>query len=312
MKKIIFLLSFAIQAILSAQAFAESDSLLNKSVQVTGFGQIRYREPVNSSGKFPILLVHGIYGGASHRTWREILPRLDRAGEEVYILDLPGVGESESPRRSYSLNDMDQFLETFITEVVKKRVTVVAESLMGTSALTVAGQRPDFIRRLILVNPTGVNSLNKPPSVREQALYDRLYNDEAASDAFYQNLLIDNSLKYFLSFGFYDDSLVNEELLADFRVARSRPDQKYLTLSFVGGQLYRSFEEASKVVFVPVLALFGAEYESFADNTPSKAADFRLIRPQFEYFEIEKSGSSVQREKPDVVTQKIIEFSVVD
>lgn len=183
---------------------------------------------------------------------------------------------------------------------------------MTASALKVAATRPDLVRRLILLNPSGVNSLNAPPSPREQALYDRLYADEAALDQFYQNLLVDNSLRFFLRFGFYDDSLVNDELLNDFRALRANTDQKWLTLSFVGGQLYRDFNKSAENVFVPTLLIFGKEYESFADTKPSTAAEFKALRPDFEYLEIENSGSSVQREKPVETSQAILDFVVVD
>jgi pimeloyl-ACP methyl ester carboxylesterase len=289
-----------------------SPSLLDKTVQIEGFGNIKYREPVVTNDKFPILLIHGIYGGASHRTFKEILPLLDQAGQKVFILDLPGTGDSEKPKRPYKMDDLDLFVERFIATVIKNRTTIVAESLMTASALKVASLRPDLVRRLVLLSPSGVSSLNSPPSAREQQLYDRLYSDDAASTQFYQNLLVDNSLKYFLKFGFYDDSLVNENLLNDFRVMKNNIEQKYLTISFVGGQLFRSFKDSADQVFVPALLVFGAEYENFGDNKVSTAADFKAIRPDFEYLEIIKCGASVQREKPRETATAIIDFAVED
>ncbi len=320
MKTVLLIFSLLFSLLLSQFVLAQGTSLLDQSAPVTGYGQIKFRAPVNPVGldpqtqkpRYPILLVHGVYGGASHRTWRQLLPHLDAAGEAVYLVDLPGVGESDCPRRAYSLADLDLFLERFISEVVKSRTTVVAESIMGTSSLTVAGRRPDLIRRLILINPTGVNALNQAPSDREQKLYDRLYNDDAAGIAFYNNLLADNSLRYFLSFTFFNDQLIDENLLEDYRVARSNLEQRFISFSFVGGQLWRSFEEASRDVFIPVLAIFGAEYEGFNDNPPTKASEFAAIRPQFEYVEIPGSGSLSQREKPEAVAKEIIQFSLVD
>jgi len=289
-----------------------SPSLLNQTVAIEGFGDIRYRAPIVESDEFPILLVHGIYGGASHRAFRQILPILDQAKQKVFILDLPGVGESTKAKRSYKMDDLDLFLERFIATVIKDRTTVVAESLMTASALKVSSKRPDLIRRLVLVNPSGVFSLNSPPSQREQQLYDRLYNDDTASTQFYQNLLVDNSLRYFLKFTFFNDLLIDESLLNDYRAMREVTEQKYLTLSFVGGQLYRPFQEAVENVFVPALLIFGAEYENFGDSKAAKAADFKKIRPDFEYLEIEKAGASVQREKPEETALAIINFGVKD
>lgn len=289
-----------------------SGSLLNADAKVTGFGNIRYRAPLEGSSGSPIVLIHGIYGGASHRTFRKLLPLLDQAGQRVYILDLPGAGESDKPRRFYTIEDLDLFVENFLAEVVKERATVVTESLAGTAALKVSSLRPDLIRRLVLVNPTGINSLATPPSQRESRLFDRLSNDDTALIAFYDNLLNDNSLRFFLKFGFFDDSLVDEALLDDFRVMKPNIDQRFISLSFVSGRIYRSFEESSQNVFVPVLALFGAEYENFQETKPSTAADFRAIRPQFDYVEIPQSGSSVQREKPEEVAREILIFSEED
>lgn len=288
------------------------ESLLNSDVTISQFGKIKYRAPLAGSTGSPVVLIHGIYGGASHRTFRNLLPLLDAAKLPVYILDLPGTGESDKPRKSYNISDLDSFVETFLSEVVKTRATVVTESLAGTAALKVSSTRPDLIRRLVLINPTGVNSLALPPSIREQRLFDRLWNDDAALLAFYDNLLNDNSLRFFLKFGFSNDELVNEELLNDFRVMKPNIDQRFISLSFVSGQIYRSFEESSRNVFIPVLGIFGADYENFQETKPSTAADFRAIRPQFDYVEIPKCGSSVQRECPSDVAKEIILFTEED
>lgn len=297
------------------QAFAQGDSLLNTSAQVTGFGEIRYRAPINTRlnpQERPIVLLHGIYGGASHRTWRKLLPLLDAAGKEVYILDLPGVGESAKPKRAYTIEDFDLFVERFLEEVVGERANLVTESIASNAGLKVASQRPDLVRRVVMLNPSGINSLNEPPSTREQNLYDRLFNDDQAAIAFYQNLLNPNSLRFFLAFSFFDDSLIDEDLLADFSVMKDNLEQRFLTLSFVGGQLYRTFEESSENVFVPVLGVFGAEYEPFQDNPVSRASDFEAVRPFFEYVEIAGSGSSIQREKPEETAKTILDFFVMD
>jgi pimeloyl-ACP methyl ester carboxylesterase len=287
-------------------------SLLDSDTEVSSFGKIRYRAPLASTTGGPIVLIHGIYGGASHRTFRKLLPLLDEAGKRVFILDLPGAGESSKPRKFYTIDDLDLFVENFLSEVVRERATIVAESLAGTSTLKVSSKRPDLIRRLVLLSPAGVNSLATGPSVREQRLFERLSQDDAGLIAFYENLLNDNSLRFFLRFGFFNDSLVDEDLLDDFRVQKANIDQRFISLSFVSGQIFRSFEESSRDVFIPVLGIFGKEYENFQETKPSTATDFRKIRPEFDYIEIPLSGSSVQRERPEVVAQEIISFSEED
>lgn len=289
-----------------------SPSLLDRTRSVTGFGDIRYRAPLSGSTGSPIVLMHGIYGGASHRAFRQLLPLLDAAGAAVYILDLPGAGESAKPRKRYSIADLDAFVEAFLAEVVQRRATLVTESLTGTSGLKVAGKRPDLVRRLILLSPTGINSLAQPPSVREERLFERLWNDDTALIAFYENLLNDNSLRFFLRFAFSNDALIDDDILNDSRAMRTNLDQRFLTLSFVAGQFYRSFAESSADVFVPVLGVFGADYEPFQETPPSTASDFRAIRPNFDYIELPNCGSSVQREAPAALAREILIFAEED
>ena len=293
----------------SSVAWGQGTSLLDSSAEVTGYGSIRYRAPIIESHETPIVLFHGIYGGASHRTWRQILPYLDQAGLRVYLMDLPGAGESDKPKRPYSMADFDDFVEKFVEEVVKERAILVSESILSASVLKVTASRPDLIARSVVLSPTGLKNLNEKPTDRQQALYDSLYENEEGATKFYQQLLTDPSLKFYLAFGYYDDSLIDEPLLDDFRVLRENTDQKYLSISFVGGQLWRPFEESAKDVFKPVLAIFGAEYESFDGNEISTADDFAEIRPDFTYIEIAECGASVQREKPEMVAKEIIKFS---
>lgn len=294
------------------------ESLLTHEAQVTGFGTIKYRPPVVQGARLPIVLFHGIYGGVSHRTWRQLVPELDQAGERVFLMDLPGAGESDTPRRTYSIEDFDLFVERFLEEVVGQRAAVVSESILSNGVLKVASTRPDLIRRVVMISPSGVKTLNEPPTVGEQRLFDNfwaeagdpaLFGKDQGLIAFYETLLEENSLRFFLAFGFFDDTLVNDDLLSDFSVLQSNIGQRFLSLSFVAGQLYRTFEESSQNVFVPVLGLFGKEYEPFQDNPVSTAADFADIRPAFQYVEIEEAGGSVQREQPKRVAEEIIIFS---
>ncbi len=297
---------------LSMTGFSAGESLLTHEARVNGFGSIKYRPPLVESNETPVVLFHGIYGGASHRTWRHLVPELDAAGRAVFLMDLPGVGESDKPKRSYDIEDFDAFVEGFLVEVVGTSANLISESILSNGVLRVAADRPDLVHRVAILNPSGIGSLRNPPSQRQQSLYDRYYNNDAEAKVFYRNLLRDNSLRYFLAFGFYDDSLIDDGLLADFRILQGNLDQRFISLSFIGGQLFRSFEESSKNVFTPVIAIFGAEYEAFQNNPITRASDFSAVRPEFNYVEIQGSGSAVQRERPLELSVKLLDFFADD
>ena len=102
--------------------------------------------------------------------------------------------------------------------------------------------------------------------------------------------------------------MINDQILADALAERNNEEQRFLTLSFVGGQLYRSFEESSEGVFLPVLALFGEKYEAFQDNRIARAVDFKAVRPYFEYAEISNSGSSIQEKNQQRQLKQLLTF----
>lgn len=289
-------------------------SRLDKSIEIENFGQIKYRGPLTENNGPVVVLFHGIYGGASHRAFREIYPLLDSKGARVYMMDLPGAGESSKPRKKYTIEEMDLFVKSFLESVVKVPATVVTESLLGSSALKVSQDFPQLFRRIVLLSPTGIITLGQPPSDRENALFDRVFNNNEAGLSLYQNFFTENSLKFFLERAYYNNDLVDEARLAESRMFKNNLDQRWLTFSFVGGQIFRPFTEAANGVFVPVKAIFGKEAEAvgFEPDRVERAFRFKEIRPDFEYVELEKTGQAVQRENPESVAKHILDFSVVD
>ncbi|HNN92410.1 MAG TPA: alpha/beta fold hydrolase [Pseudomonadota bacterium] len=300
-----------------AQTWAESDgaaslaitSGLDRRVRLPGFGNIAYRAPLVGKRGPVVVLVHGIFAGSTHRSFNELLPLLDAADARVYTLDLPGTGESESPKRAYSMAVLDQFVETFLDQVVREPATLVAESLLTGSALQVAALRPDRVKRLVLLSPTGAVNLASPPSRDATSLYDTVYGNDFLGLLFYSTLLSDPSLRFFLERTFADRSLVTDTLLDEYRLARSRPNQRWISFSFVGGQLHRRFADVAPAVAVPVLALFGKQAESPGPvGRADAAADFSAIRPDFTYREIDRAGLNLHREQPTAVARQILDF----
>lgn len=294
---------------LESAARAAAPSLLDRRAALPGYGQVAYRAPVVGARGPVLVLVHGVFAGSTHRSFSEITPVLDGAGARVYLLDLLGAGDSARPRRAYDLPLLDGFVESFLQNVVREPATVVAESVLGTSALVVATARPDLVSRVVLLSPTGIRNLASPPSADQTRLYDAAYNNDLFGFLFYQALLSDPSLRFFLQRAYVNDALVTDALLDEFRLARANLGQRWLSFSFVGGKLYRSFDSVAGGVSQPVLALFGAGAESVGfGGEPERAADFRAVRPDFEYREVPGAGQSLQREQPQETARLILDF----
>jgi len=63
----------------------------------------------------PLLLVHGVYAGASSFEFRNNFEKLSRSFR-VYALDLLGCGMSERPGRRYEPGDVASQVEDFVRE----------------------------------------------------------------------------------------------------------------------------------------------------------------------------------------------------
>lgn len=106
----------------------------------------------------PLLLVHSINAAASAH---EVKPLFDafKKVRRTYALDLPGFGHSERSDRTYDQGLMVTAIEALVAEIRSKEqcreIDALAVSLASEFLAKVALRRPDEIRSLALVSPTG-------------------------------------------------------------------------------------------------------------------------------------------------------------
>jgi pimeloyl-ACP methyl ester carboxylesterase len=104
----------------------------------------------------PVLLLHGF--GSSLHTWEE-WARLMEPGRRVIRLDLPGFGlTGADPTGDYSDLRAVALLDALLGQLGVARVDVVGSSMGGRIAWRFAAERPDRVRRLVLMAPDGFAS----------------------------------------------------------------------------------------------------------------------------------------------------------
>jgi len=116
-------------------------------------------KPNNTSP--PLLLIHGF--GASTDHWRKNIAELSQ-DFQVWAIDLLGFGRSAKPDIDYGADLWRDQIADFIQEVIRQPVILVGNSLGGYTALTVAAQRPDTAKGVILLNSAGSFTELTPPS----------------------------------------------------------------------------------------------------------------------------------------------------
>jgi 4,5:9,10-diseco-3-hydroxy-5,9,17-trioxoandrosta-1(10),2-diene-4-oate hydrolase len=101
----------------------------------------------------PAVFVHGASGGAGW-FWRNA-PALAAAGHRVILPDLPGFGRSSRPP-AISFGLIGSILAELLRALRVERADLIGFSMGGAAATTLALERPDLVRRLVLVSSAGL------------------------------------------------------------------------------------------------------------------------------------------------------------
>jgi 2-hydroxymuconate-semialdehyde hydrolase len=120
-------------------------------VEVDGH-PVRVRQSGPSDGA-PVVLIHGI--GRSLEDWQPTQDLL-ATDHRVISLDLPGFGLTRRMKGHWGLEGFARAVVALLDTLGEQRpVHVMGNSLGGAVAMTLAGQHPDRVASLLLVNSAG-------------------------------------------------------------------------------------------------------------------------------------------------------------
>lgn len=189
-----------------------------------------------AGGGHPLLLVHGVYAGASSYEFRKNFEELSQSFR-VYALDLLGSGLSERPRRGYGPEDVTAQIEAFAREEIGRPTHLVASSLTAALAMPALVRSPRLFRKVVLICPTGYESLNRQSGLLGDVIL-RLFLAPVIGDTLYHAIVSRAGLRYYLgSMAYHDEGLVTEDLIEAYYKAGHQPGAKYFPAAFVSGKL---------------------------------------------------------------------------
>jgi len=103
----------------------------------------------------PVVLVHGLGGRAED--WEKLAPYLRDSGHRIYLLDLPGFGQSDKPTDfSYSVTDQARVVVGFLDTLGLKSVDLGGWSMGGWIVQLVAAKNPEHVSSLMLFDSAGL------------------------------------------------------------------------------------------------------------------------------------------------------------
>ena len=134
----------------ASPVIAVASALEEKHLQVD-LGEVTLHWTEAGQGP-PVLLLHGL--NDSHRTWREIWPRLP--GRRILMLDLPGHGVSSRPDAPYTLDWNATQVARFIEHLDLRSLDVLGHSYGGGVTQWLLLKCRSRIRRLALLSSGGL------------------------------------------------------------------------------------------------------------------------------------------------------------
>ncbi len=244
----------------------------------------------------PLLLVHGF--GASTDHWRKTIEGLQEEFE-VWAIDLLGFGRSGKPPLAYSGQLWRDQLHDFIQEVIGQPVVLAGNSLGGYVCLSVAAEKPDSARGLVLLNSAGPFSDAQP---RQPSRFSQMLRRFALQDwvAFliFQNTRRRSVIRKTLEKVYLDKSAVTDRLVEEiYRPSCDRGAAKVFASVFKtprGATVDELLSQLNK----PLLMLWG-EGDPWM-NSKDRSAKFRQYYPNLsEHFL--NAGHCPHDEVPDQV-----------
>lgn len=142
-------------------------------------------------GEIPTIFLHSLAGNSTH--WSAQLPNVRKNGRAI-ALDLLGHRKpADHSQQPLTIESLVQDVKATIDQLNLEKVILVGHSMGGSIAAAFAGQYPDQVAGLLLVDPPG-DSTQMPEEQVQQIL--GAMNSEAYSgfmEAYWQQMLQDST-----------------------------------------------------------------------------------------------------------------------
>ncbi|HMD03455.1 MAG TPA: alpha/beta fold hydrolase [Candidatus Baltobacteraceae bacterium] len=254
----------------------------------------------------PILLVHGIYAGASSFEFRKLAPLLAQ-GHRVVALDLLGCGLSEMPDIDYSPDLFVDQIVAALSEFADEPVTLVASSLGAAFAIVAATRAPAKVRRLVLCAPAGLGGvLDGEPSAAQRAL-GILFRSPLAGESAFNGMASPPAIARFLRKQTYaSPASVTPEIVQHYYAVAHQAGARFVPAAFVGGALNCNVARDLPFVEAPILVLWGERASS--TNPFANAQEYLRLAKDARLVAFANSGLLPHEEEPEKAAEAIESF----
>jgi pimeloyl-ACP methyl ester carboxylesterase len=226
-----------------------------------------------------VVLVHSLAGTSRH--WSEQLPHL-RQSRRAVAFDFRGHGRSDLPRNGdYTIAGMAADIAATVDSLGLDRFVLVGHSMGGGAALVYAGNHPERVLGLVLIDPIGDGK--QIPSAEAAGFLAGIEKD------------YDNSIQAYWTSIAGTDSAIRARLLSDLK-------------STAKETVIRVLREVMKFDPDPALARYHGPKLSIVTPQNDQAFSLHRLGQGFPHQIVESTGHWIQLDKPAVVNQLLDDF----
>lgn len=215
----------------------ETSDLFTAGGRVTLYGRREGEGP-------PLLLIHSINAAASAYEMRPLF-QYYLGLRPVYAIDLPGYGLSERRKQTYTPRIMIDAIHAAVAQIRQwhggAKIDLLALSVSCEYAARAAFEKPDTIRTLGLISPTGfdkaLSGYGRPQSTKGNSFTEALISFPLWSQALFDLVSSRASMRFFLKKTF-GSSQIDEDLLTYDQASSHQPGATHVVWSFLAGYLF--------------------------------------------------------------------------
>lgn len=235
----------------------------------------------------PLVLLHSINAAASAYEMRPVFERY-RDLRRVYAVDLPGFGFSDRSDRSYDVRlYTDAVLDLF--DVVEEDAPGAPLDLVGLSlssefAARATTERPERVRTLTLINPTGFDRssdrLRQPGATREMPGFLPIFKTRFIGPPLFRLLTRKSSIRYFLQ-RTYGSKQVDEDMVEYDYLSSHQEGAELAPFAFLSGRLFsKDIRNVYEALQLPVWVPHGTkgDFKDFSGTGWARERDHWTFR----------------------------------
>lgn len=261
-----------------------------------------YCQPKTASARPTLLFLHSLGGGSSAFEWSKFYPAL-ASDFHIVAPDLIGWGQSTHLAKDYRAADYLALITELIETLAHPPATVFASSLTAGLLVRLAIQRPDLVRKLVLVCPSGYSDFGADygqsisAHIASVPGLDRLIYQLGAAN----ELAVRSFLQQFL---FANPARVTAEMVAAFLASAQQLNAEFAALASLRGDLCFDLARYFPQLTIPTVMVWGenAWFSTLATGRRLASLNSSVIK---EFHVVPNAGVLPHLEVPEAVINKL-------